>query len=95
MKKNLKKVYYESSLYYHNIESNMNKEKEKNILGGNIKKYRLALELTQEQLAKKADISYTSLTKIETWVIKDPSVYTVAKIAKAFDVTIENLLVND
>jgi DNA-binding XRE family transcriptional regulator len=37
-----------------------------NILGGNIKKYRLALELIQEQLAKKADISYTSLTKIET-----------------------------
>jgi len=93
LKKNLKKVYYESSLYYHNIESYMNKEKEKNILGSNIKKYRLALELTQEQLSKKADISYTSLTKIETWVIKDPSVYTVAKIAKAFDVTVESLLV--
>jgi DNA-binding XRE family transcriptional regulator len=55
----------------------------------------LALELTQEQLAKKADVSYTSLTKIETWVIKDPSVYTVAKIAKVFDVTIENLFLND
>ncbi|MBW7954286.1 helix-turn-helix transcriptional regulator [Candidatus Gracilibacteria bacterium] len=73
----------------------MNKEKDKNILGANIKKLRNKLELTQEQLSKKADISYTSLTKIETGVIKDPSVYTVAKIAKAFDVTIESLLIND
>ncbi len=73
----------------------MNKEKDKNILWTNIKKLRNKLELTQEQLSKKADISYTSLTKIETWVIKDPSVYTVAKIAKAFDVTIESLLVNE
>lgn len=71
----------------------MNKETDKNILWGNIKKLRKKLELTQEQLSKKADISYTSLTKIETWVIKDPSVYTVAKIAKAFDVTIESLLI--
>lgn len=73
----------------------MNKEKDKSILWGNIKKVRNKLELTQEQLSKKADISYTSLTKIETWVIKDPSVYTVAKIAKAFDVTIESLLIDN
>lgn len=73
----------------------MNKETDKNILWGNIKKLRNKLELTQEQLSKKADISYTSLTKIETGVIKDPSVYTIAKIAKAFDVTIESLLINE
>lgn len=73
----------------------MKKEKEKSVLWSNIKEYRLVLGLTQEQLSKKADISYTSLTKIETWVIKNPSVYTVAKIAKALDVTIENLLVNE
>ncbi|MDD3794208.1 MAG: helix-turn-helix transcriptional regulator [Candidatus Gracilibacteria bacterium] len=72
----------------------MNKEKDKNILGSNIKKLRNKLELTQEQLSKKADISYTSLTKIETGVIKEPSVYTIAKIAKAFDVSIESLLVD-
>lgn len=70
----------------------MNKEKDKNILWENIKKVRNKLDLTQEQLSKIADISYTSLTKIETWVIKDPSVYTIAKIAKVFDITIESLL---
>lgn len=72
----------------------MKKEKDKSVLWSNIKEYRLVLGLTQEQLSKKADISYTSLTKIETWVIKDPSVYTIAKIAKVLDVTIENLLDN-
>lgn len=67
--------------------------KEKNILWANIKKYRNDSNLTQEQLSKKADISYTSLTKIETWVIKDPSVYTIAKIAKVFNEPIEKLLI--
>jgi len=83
-----------STRYYHYFESNITMEKEKNILWTNIKRIRNKLELTQEQLAKNADISYTSLTKIETWVIKDPSVYAIAKIAKAFDVSIESLLIN-
>lgn len=83
-------MHYKLSLFW----KYMNKEKDKNILWSNIKKLRNKLELTQEQLSKKADISYTSLTKIETWVIKEPSVYTIAKIAKAFDVSIESLLVD-
>ena len=70
------------------------KESQKNILAENIKRLRKQHELTQEELARKADIAYTSLTKIEIWVIKEPSVYVVAKIAKAFDVSIESLLVN-
>lgn len=71
------------------------KESQKNILAENIKFLRKQHELTQEELARKADIAYTSLTKIEIWVIKEPSVYVVAKIAKAFDVTIESLLINE
>lgn len=71
------------------------KKSQKNILAENIKKLRKQHDLTQEELARKADIAYTSLTKIEIWVIKEPSVYVVAKIAKAFDVTIESLLIND
>lgn len=71
------------------------KKSQKNILAENIKRLRKQHELTQEELARKADIAYTSLTKIEIWVIKEPSVYVVAKIAKAFDVTIESLLINN
>lgn len=68
------------------------KKDQKTNLWNNIKALRNKFSLTQEQLSKSADISYTSLTKIETGVIKDPSVYTIAKIAKKFDVTIESLL---
>lgn len=68
---------------------------QKNILSENIKRLRRENDLTQEELARKADISYTSLTKIEIGVIKEPSVYVVAKIAKAFDVTIESLLIDN
>lgn len=71
------------------------KKSQKNILAENIKRLRKQNELTQEELARKADIAYTSLTKIEIWVIKEPSVYVVAKIAKAFEVTIESLLINE
>jgi transcriptional regulator with XRE-family HTH domain len=41
------------------------KKSQKNILAENIKRLRKQHELTQEELARKADIAYTSLTKIE------------------------------
>lgn len=68
---------------------------QKDILIKNIKKYRKLNKLTQEWLARKANIAYTTLTKIEIWVIKEPSVYIVAKIAKAFEVSIEDLIYNN
>jgi len=43
-------------------------------------------------LARKYDISYTTLTKIETGVIKKPSVFVMAKIAKVLGVNIEELI---
>jgi transcriptional regulator with XRE-family HTH domain len=62
------------------------------MIGKNIKKYRAKLGLTQEDLARKAEVRYTTLTKIESDVIKNPSVYIVEKIAKALKVSIEKLL---
>lgn len=61
----------------------------------NIKKHRKENGFTQEKLAKLAEISYTTLTKIEIWVIKEPSVFTIAKIAKVLDINIETLLHQD
>ncbi|HOQ17756.1 MAG TPA: helix-turn-helix transcriptional regulator [Defluviitaleaceae bacterium] len=63
-----------------------------NKLGKKIKKLRTDLGLSQDELARKADIPYTTLTKIETGVIKKPSVYVVAKIAKALNISIEELI---
>ncbi len=61
-------------------------------LGQNIKKLRLKHGLSQDELARKAGIPYTTLTKVETSVIKKPSVFIVAKLAKTLGVSIENLL---
>jgi len=63
-----------------------------NKLGKKIKKLRTNLGLSQDELARKADVPYTTLTKIETGVIKKPSVYVVAKIAKALGVSVDDLI---
>jgi len=64
----------------------------KSSLALNIKTLRKDRGLSQEKLARKADILYSTLNKIETNVIKNPSVFSVAKIAKALDTEIEKLL---
>ena len=61
-------------------------------IGKNIKKRRTKLGLSQEDFAQKSGVKYTTLTKIETGVIKTPSVAIMAKIAKALGVSIEDLL---
>ena len=58
----------------------------------NIKKMRAKLGLIQDDLAKKVDIKYTTLTKVESGAVNKPSVQTMAKIAKALGVSIEDLL---
>ena len=63
-----------------------------NKLGKKIQKLRKEIGLSQDEFARKADIPYTTLTKIETGVIKKPSVFTVAKIAKALDSSVDSLL---
>ncbi|QQG46129.1 MAG: helix-turn-helix transcriptional regulator [Candidatus Niyogibacteria bacterium] len=61
-------------------------------ISGNIRKLRAKLGLTQDDLAKKADIKYTTLMKVESGTVNKPSVQTMAKIARALDVNIEDLL---
>ena len=64
----------------------------RNNIGKNIKKRRTKLGLSQEDFAQKAGVKYTTLIKIESGVIKTPSVLMVEKIAKALDVSIEELI---
>jgi len=61
-------------------------------IGENVKKYRGKLRLSQEDFAKKSGVKYTTLTKIESNVIKKPSVLIMAKLAKALGVSIEDLI---
>ena len=61
-------------------------------IGDKIKQVRQKQGLTQDALAKKADIPYTTLTKIESNVITKPSIQTVGKIAKGLGITIDELM---
>jgi len=63
-----------------------------NKIGKNLKKYRNKLKLSQEDFAKKSGVKYTTLTKIESNVIKKPSVLIMAKLAKILGVSIEDLI---
>ena len=66
--------------------------KQNNRLGIKIKTLRQETSLSQDELARKSNVAYTTLTKIETGVIKSPSIFVVEKIAKALGVSIDNLL---
>lgn len=61
-------------------------------VGENIKKVRNRLGLTQDDLVRKSGVKHTTLTKIESNVVVKPSVQTVAKIAKALGVPMEDLV---
>lgn len=68
-----------------------NTPKSRQSLGQRIKELRKEKGLTQEELAIKAGVSYTTLTKVENEAIKNPSFETVAAIAKGLEVTLDEL----
>ena len=61
-------------------------------IGDKIKQIRNKQGITQDELARKSEIPYTTLTKIESNVITKPSIQTVAKIAKGLGITIDELI---
>jgi transcriptional regulator with XRE-family HTH domain len=61
-------------------------------VGENIKRVRNKFGLTQDDLVRKSGVKHTTLTKIESNVVVKPSVQTVAKIAKALGVPMEELV---
>jgi len=62
-------------------------------LGKALQARRLERKLTQEQLAQRAGVPYTTLTKLESGVIKNPSVQAVSKLARALEISLDSLLV--
>ena len=65
------------------------------MIGDNIRKLRKKKGLSQDNLARHANIPYTTLTKIESNVVKKPSVQNIAKISKALGISIEKLIEED
>lgn len=55
-------------------------------------KVRRERKLTQEGLARKANISYHTLIKLESGAIPNPKIETVVKLAKALNISLDNLV---
>lgn len=61
-------------------------------LGQRLQAARLRAGMTQQMLCQKADLSYSTLTKIERGAIKSPSIFTIQHIATALGVGLDELL---
>ncbi len=61
-------------------------------IGDKIKQLRNKQRLTQDELARKSDLPYTTLTKIESNVITKPTIQTVMKIAKGLGIGLDDLM---
>jgi transcriptional regulator with XRE-family HTH domain len=62
------------------------------MLSSNIKKLRKKHNLSQEQLAQKARITYSTLIKIESGLNKNPTLDTLTKLSKVFKLKIDDLV---
>ncbi|MCM8762804.1 MAG: helix-turn-helix transcriptional regulator [Candidatus Omnitrophica bacterium] len=61
------------------------------MLAENLKKLRKRKKLSQEKLARLVDISYNTISKIESGKAKNPTFETLSKLADVFEVSIDEL----
>ncbi|MGB3479727.1 MAG: helix-turn-helix transcriptional regulator [bacterium] len=62
------------------------------MLSENIKKLRKKKGLSQDRLAKLADVTLTTLVKIESGANNNPTIKTLSKTADALGVSIDKLI---
>ncbi len=63
-----------------------------NKIGENIRKLRQQKKMSQDRLSKEADLALNTIVKIETGENSNPTLETLQKIAKALNVSIDELL---
>jgi len=61
-------------------------------LSKNVKRLREAKGLSQEKLARLADVANNTLIKMETGENINPTLETLKKVAKAFGVSVDELI---
>jgi len=66
--------------------------KEQSTIGKTIRKYRQERSMSQEALARAADLSLPTVVKIESGETPNPSIDTVKKLAASLGVSIDNLM---
>ena len=61
-------------------------------IADNVRKARKKAGLSQDKLARKADVAYNTVVKIESGENKNPTIETLRNIAKALDVSVDELI---
>lgn len=61
-------------------------------LSKNVEKLRKQKGLSQERLARLADVANNTIIKIESGENKNPTLETLRKVAKALDVSVDELI---
>lgn len=61
-------------------------------LAKNIKRLREAKGLSQEKLARLANVANNTLIKMESGENQNPTLDTLKKVAKAFDISVDDLI---
>lgn len=61
-------------------------------LAKNVKRLREAKGLSQERLARLADVANNTLIKMETGENKNPTLETLRKVAKALEISVDDLI---
>jgi len=62
------------------------------MISENIKKFRKKRGFSQDKLCKFADLTHTTLAKIESGVNINPTIKTLQKIASALGVSLDDLV---
>lgn len=66
--------------------------RELSTIGKNIRHYRKKLGISQDKLSKLAEVAYNTIVKIESGENQNPTIETAQKIAKALEVSVDELL---
>lgn len=67
-------------------------ESSKNNISKTVKKFREKMGLSQEKLARLADVSNNTIINIEAGKQDNPTIETLKKIAKALEVGVDDLI---
>lgn len=70
----------------------MNRQEVANKIGRNIRSYREKMGVSQDRLSKLTDLSLNTIVKIESGKNSNPTIVTLAKIARSFNVRVDDLI---
>ncbi len=73
-------------------EARVKQRNPESALGKRLQKARQDAGLTQQQLCQRANLSFSTLTKIERGAIKSPSIFTIQAIAAAVGLSLDELV---